>query len=122
VAKMLTVGEKCPICNRIHIVKPMNFLENLTLKQKTQVFKAEPEHRLFLAGYCASLEMDNEIWEFYEPLTVWKLSLEKEEEGKEIELYCRLCGKSISEEEYQEFQGYHRNCFYLEEIQDSDDM
>jgi ssDNA-binding Zn-finger/Zn-ribbon topoisomerase 1 len=44
----------------------------------------------------------------------------KEEEEKEIELYCRLCGKSISEEEYEHFQGYHRDCFYIEEIQDSD--
>jgi len=65
--------------------------------------------------------MDNEIWEFYEPLTAWKLSLGKPEEEKE-ELYCRLCGKSISEEEHEQFQGYHRKCFYLEEIQDGDDM
>ena len=119
---MPTVGERCPICKRIHIVKPMTVLESLTLKQKTQVSKAEPEHRLFLTGYCASLEMDNEIWEFYEPLTIWKLSLEREEEEKETELCCHLCNKPISEEEYEQYQGYHENCFYVEEFQDADDL
>jgi hypothetical protein len=117
---MPTIGKECPICKRIHTVKPMNALKSLTPKQRTQTFKAEPDHRLLVKGYYCSLSMDNEIWEFYEPLTIWKLSLGKPEEEKEIELYCRLCGKSISEEEYQEFQGYHQNCFYLEEI--ADDM
>jgi hypothetical protein len=119
---MLTVGKKCPSCKKVHLAKNMEILESLTPKQRTQTFKAEPEHRLFIDGYYCSLDMDSEVWEFYQPLTIWKLSLEKEEERKETELYCRLCGKSISEEEYQQFQGYHRNCFYLEEIQDQDDM
>ena len=117
---MPTVGEKCAICQRIHIVKSMEILENLTPRQRTETFKAEREHRIFIDGYHCSLNMDSEVWEFYEPLTVWKLSLEKEE--KEEELYCRLCGESISEEEYQQFQGYHRKCYYLEEIADEDDM
>lgn len=119
---MPTVGKKCPSCKKVHLPKNMEILESLTQKQRTQTFKAETEHRLFIDGYYCSLNMDSEIWEFYQPLTIWKLSLEKEEEEKETELYCRLCGKFISEEEYQEFQGYHRNCFYLEEIQDQDDM
>jgi hypothetical protein len=119
---MPTVGEKCEFCQRIHVVKSMDILENLTPKQRTQTFKAEKEHRLFIDGYYCSLNMDSEVWEFYEPLTVWKLSLEREEEEKKEELYCRLCNKPISKEEYEQYQGYHRNCFYLEEIQDQDDM
>jgi len=119
---MPTVGEKCELCQRIHVVKPMNVLENLTPKQKTQVFKAEPEHRLFFSGYCCSLVMDEKVFEFYQPLSVWKLSLEHQEEEKETELCCRLCNKPISKEEYEQYQGYHRNCFYLEEFQDADDL
>jgi hypothetical protein len=116
-----TVGEKCSICQRIHVVKSMEILESLTPRQKVQTFKAEKEHRLFITGYCASLEMDNQIWEFYKPLAVWKISLEREDKEKKEELYCRLCGKSISEEEYREHEGYHRDCFYLEEFADADD-
>jgi hypothetical protein len=116
-----TVGKKCPSCKKVHLTKNMEILESLTPKQRTQTFKAEPEHRLFIKGYHCSLNMDNQVWEFYEPLTVWKLSLEPEKEEK-TEYLCRLCGKPISEEEYQQFQGCHRKCYYLEEIQDADDL
>jgi hypothetical protein len=119
---MPTVGEKCSICQRLHIIKGMETLENLSPKEKTQTFKAEPDHRLFISGYVCSKIMDNQVFEFYEALTVWKLSLEREEEEKEEELCCRLCNKPISKEEYEQYQGYHRDCFYIEEIQDSDDM
>jgi hypothetical protein len=99
----------------------METLENLSPKEKTQTFKAEPEHRLFISGYVCSLIVNDLVFEFYEPLKILKLSLEKEEGEKKEELFCRLCGKIISEEEYQEYEGYHRDCFYLEEIADEDD-
>lgn len=57
-------------------------MENLSPKLRTQLYKAEPEHRLFISGYIASFNMDGDVWEFYEPLKIWKLSLEKEEEKK----------------------------------------
>ena len=118
---MLTVGKKCSECGKIHLVKSMDTFNSLEPRIRARAFKTE--HRLWKNGYLFSLNMnmDSETWEIYDPLTVWKLSLEKEEEEKETKFHCRICGKSISEEEYEEFQGYHRNCFYLEEIQDSDD-
>lgn len=118
---MPTVAKKCELCGKLHLVKPLSILESLTARERARTFKAEPEHRLFISGYVCSKIMDDLVFEFYEPLTVWKLSLEREEEEKKEELYCRLCGKIISEEEYREYEGYHRDCFYLEEIADQDD-
>lgn len=76
---MIPVGSVCPECHRIHLIKSLEELGTLSPHMRARVYRSE--HRVFRDGYSASLDMNNEIshqletWEFYEALTVWKLSL-----------------------------------------------
>jgi hypothetical protein len=88
---MIPIGKKCPECSKIHLVKSMEVLDSLSPKQRTQLYRSE--HRIFDAGYFGSLDMDNHVWEFYLPLSVFKLEFLQEKEPEK---------KKTLEEEYGE--------------------
>jgi hypothetical protein len=117
-----TVGKKCTLCNKVHLARTLRDFENLTPRERTQIHKTE--HRVFPHGYLGTLETsDNELLEFYDPFPKDLKEAPKEEIPEEkIEYHCPLCGKPISEDEHEQLKGYHRNCFYIEEIQDADDL
>lgn len=90
---MIPIGERCEECGKIHLIKPVSELDNLSLALRVKKYKTE--HRVFKDGYYASLEMNGEIWEFYLPLSVFKLEVLKEKEQE---------SEKTLEEEYLEFQ------------------
>jgi hypothetical protein len=89
-------------------------LESIPASLKRQIKKID--HHIYSKGYIGSLVREDvgEIWEFYDQMS--------KTEGTVLTKHCRLCGMPISKEEYEEFLGYHANCFYIEEIQDADDL
>lgn len=91
---MIPIGQVCEECHKIHLIKPMSELDNLSPSIRVKTYKTR--HRIFDAGYYASLDMNNEIshqletWEFYLPLSVFKLERiqeEEPEEDKDLERY-----------------------------------
>lgn len=70
---MPPIGKICPVCHKIHYVKPMEIWDDLTPREKTKGY--ETEHRIFRDGYWKSLDQNNEVWEFYLPLTFSKISI-----------------------------------------------
>ena len=89
---MIPIGKKCPVCSKIHLCKSIGELERLSPKERIKTYKTV--HRLFQAGYYCSLDRDSEdsgnseVWEFYTPLSVFKLEFlhEKELEKKKTDL------------------------------------
>ena len=81
---MIPMGEKCKECSKIHLVKPMEILDSLSPKAKTRLYKTT--HRIFDSGYYYSLDRESErgseVWEFYLPLSVFKMERIQEEEQK----------------------------------------
>ena len=67
---MIPIGSVCPECYKIHLIKAIAELDNLSPSLRAKKYKTE--HRVFKDGYYASLNMGNEIWEFYLPLSVFK--------------------------------------------------
>ena len=89
-----TVGKKCSQCGKVHLCKPMKLIEKMSPKQRTQLYKAEPEERCFLSGYIASFNFGNNmIWEFYEPLAFLRITIELEEEIGHC--FCKQCNKEF---------------------------
>jgi hypothetical protein len=78
---MIRIGEICGECGKVHLIKPISELDSLSPSKRTQTYKTD--HRIFDAGYYCSLDMGNETWEFYLPLSVFKIERIQEEEPKE---------------------------------------
>jgi len=91
---MIPFGKPCPVCKKLHIIKPIEVWDNLTPKEKTQGYNSG--HRFFRDGYYRSLDRGNEVWEFYLPLTIGKTFMVVQEEKKSETL----------EEEYSKFVYY----------------
>jgi hypothetical protein len=77
---MIPIGERCEECGKIHLIKPLSELDTLPPPVRAKTYKTL--HRIFDSGYYASLDMDSEVWEFYLPLSVFKLERIQEEEQK----------------------------------------
>jgi len=78
---MIPIGQRCKECSRIHLIKSISELDNLSPSIRTKTYKTL--HRIFDAGYYCSLDMNSEVWEFYLPLSVFKIERIQEEEPEE---------------------------------------
>jgi hypothetical protein len=76
----IPLGKKCPICGKVHIVKP---LEDVDPKDRKKIKKLD--HWIFKEGYYGSLVLKNEVWEFYEPLVKAKVQIKTVREEPEEE-------------------------------------
>ena len=93
---MIPIGERCEECSKIHLIKSISELNTLSPSLRIKIYKSE--HRVFRDGYFASLDMNGQTWEFYEPLTVWKISLSQGIEEPEKE---KTTTEKLIEEYYE---------------------
>jgi hypothetical protein len=80
---MIPIGEKCKECGRIHVVKSMKEYEELSPRIRTKAYKTE--HRIFQDGYFTSLDVKDEIWEIYLPLSTLTIEIQEEPEPEDRE-------------------------------------
>jgi hypothetical protein len=82
---MIVVGERCKECSKIHLIRSISELDSLSPSLRAKIYKTS--HRIFDSGYYASLDKDSEVWEFYLPLSVFKLErIQEEQEESEKDL------------------------------------
>jgi hypothetical protein len=113
-------GEICPQCGKVHLVKSLDFFNSLEPKIRAKSFKSV--HRLWKSGYLYSVNIDSFTYEIYEPITSKKILIAIEETQKEEEKRkCLSCSKEISKEEFELYDGFCQNCYYIE-LQDLDDL
>lgn len=106
-------GKLCKECNHTHLVKSLDFFDSLSPSIRKNAFKTE--HRLWKDGYLFSLNIDPETTlEFYSALSIAKLKVIEGKPEEEKEELCRLCHKSVSKEESEQYLGCHRDCYTLE--------
>lgn len=67
----ISLGKKCPLCGKAHLVKP---LDTLSERERRKLVKLD--HRIFDKGYIGSLTVDDEVWEFYSPLVTEEVRIE----------------------------------------------
>jgi len=113
-------GKVCEECNRIHLVKSLDFFNSLEPSIRKKAFKSE--HRLWKSGYLFSVNVDSFTYEIYEEIASKKILIAIEETQKEEEKKkCISCSKEISEEESNLYNGMYADC-YMIELQDLDDL
>jgi hypothetical protein len=93
---MIPIGEKCKECGRIHVVKSMKEYEELSPQTKTKAYKSE--HRIFKLGYYTSLDVNDETWEIYQPLSTLTIEIQEESEPEPEE---KTTTEKLIEEYYE---------------------
>jgi hypothetical protein len=108
----LLTGKPCSICGKKHLI--FHISQAPKDKKLEKISCALP----FL-GYEGSIVGKDTVKDYYRypiDLKTFEIYL-LTEEG----YYCLSCGKSVSEEEYQLYDGYCEDCYYLE-CADLDDL
>jgi len=97
---MIPIGVKCEECGKIHLIKSMDELGTLSPHMRAQVYRSE--HRVFRDGYSASLDVNDEVHEFYLPLSIFKIERIQEEEPEKTKTDLEKYVEEIYEVEQEE--------------------
>lgn len=88
---MIPIGERCGECGKTHIIKSMEDYLKLSPRIRAQSYRSE--HRVFRDKYFLSININDEIWEIYLPLSTLRIERIQEEEEEDHE-------KESKEEQY----------------------
>jgi len=80
---MIPIGERCQECGKTHVIKSMEEYLKLSPRIRAQAYQSL--HRIFRDKYFLSVNVNEEIWEIYLPLSTLRIERIQEEEDHEEE-------------------------------------